>query len=341
MEKYISVIIPCYNAVSYLNRCVDSLLAQTIGYEHLELIFVNDASTDNTLDVLLGYEKKYEENIIVINCEKNGRQGAARNIGMKYAGCDYIAFLDADDFIHPEMYEKLYNKAVECNLDVAGCHSMKVMCGNDAKSPLKADGVYHDIYYMADSTETRRNLIENWNMDGIWANIYRKEIIFNYDIWFPEGVMYEDNYWSELLKFYINRVYVLDEVMHYYFVHQQSTTGSYNSKWHFDRLAVEELLLCEYKKRDIYNTYCEYIIRSFLERYYFNSLFIFFTRFGEVPIEVFRKMTATIRKRIPDYKRYIKENGVNEILAQLIEVDLTQEELNQIQSAYIEQFGLS
>lgn len=71
MEKFISVIVPCYNAVAYLNRCVDSLLAQTIGYEHLEMIFVNDASTDNTLDVLLGYEKKYEDNIKYIRKKIN------------------------------------------------------------------------------------------------------------------------------------------------------------------------------------------------------------------------------------------------------------------------------
>lgn len=337
MEKYISIIVPCYNAVSYLSRCVDSLLAQTIGYEHLEMIFVNDASTDNTLDVLLDYEKKYEDNIIVINCEKNGRQGAARNIGIRYASCDYIGFLDSDDFIHPAMYEKLYSKAIDRDIDVVGCRSMKVMCQDEAKGPVNGE---HDQYYIVNDQETRRKLIENWEMEGIWTNIYRKEIIFNHDIWFPEGVMYEDNYWYGLLKFYADSVYVMDEVMHYYFVHQMSTTGSYNSKWHFDRLTVEELLLKEYKERNLYNTYIEYINRSFLERYYFNSLFMFFTRFSEVPIDIFREMIEGIKKNIPNYKDYIHENGVNEVLAQFIEMDLTQEELNQIQKAYVEGFGL-
>ena len=337
MEKYISIIVPCYNAVAYLNRCVDSLLAQTIGYEHLEMIFINDASTDDTLDVLLGYEKKYEDNIIVINCEKNGRQGAARNIGIRYASCDYIAFLDADDFVHPNMYEKLYNKAIERDIDVVGCRSMKVMCEDEAKNPVNGG---NDQYYIVNDQEARRELAENWNMDGIWANIYRKEIIFNHDIWFPEGVMYEDNYWGGLLKFFVDSVYVMDEAMHYYFLHQLSTTGSYNSKWHFDRLIVEELLLKEYKDRNLYDTYTEYINRSFLERYYFNSLFMFFTRFSEVPIGIFRKMVEGIKNNIPNYKDYIHENGVNEILVQFIEMDLTQEELNQIQKAYVEGFGL-
>lgn len=337
MGKYISIIVPCYNAVTYLNRCVDSLLAQTIGYEHLEMIFINDASTDNTLDVLLDYEKKYEDNIIVINCEKNGKQGAAKNIGIRYASCDYIAFLDADDFVHSTMYENLYNKAIEQDFDVVGCHSMRVWCEDEAKDPVNGG---HDIYYVANDEETRMTLIMNWETDNHCTNIYRRQIILNYDIWFPEGVMYEDNYWVGLLKFCVNSVYVMDKVMHYYFVHQLSTTGSQNSIWHFEKLTVEELLFAEYKRRGIYEMYSEYINRKFLERYYFNALFIFFTRLNEVPIDVFMKMIEYIREHIPNYRDYIHENGVNEVLAQLIEMDLTQEELNQIKKAYIEQFDL-
>lgn len=337
MEKYISVIVPCYNVSSYLDRCINSLINQTIGYEHLEMIFVNDASTDNTLDVLLEYEKKYEDNIIVINCEKNGRQGTARNIGIRYASCEYIGFLDSDDFIHPAMYEELYNKAIEHDLDVVGCHSMKVMCEEDAKSPVNGG---NDQYYLINSEETRKNFIASWKPDGIWANIYRKEIIFNYDIWFPEGVVYEDNYWGGLLMFCVNRVYVIDKVLHYYYFNAASTTASRNSKQHFDRLTVEELLLAEYKKRGIYDTYSEYINRHFFHRYYISSLFIFFTKFDEVPIDIFRRMVRNVKKYIPNYKEYIYKNGVNEVFAQLIEMDdLTQVELNQIHKAFDEGFG--
>ena len=338
MEKYISVIVPCYNASAYLNRCVESLLAQTIGYEHLEMIFVNDASTDNTLDILLDYEKQYEDNMMVINCEKNGRQGTARNIGIQYSSCDYIAFLDSDDWIAPTMYEKLYNKAIELDLDSVGGLSVRA---KDEHNIEEATYLKEPQYFIIENEEMRNEFIRNWRSDGIWVNLYRKDVIVDNDILFPEGLMYEDNYFGELLKFYINKAYVVNEALHYYCLNPVSTSNAQEKIWHFDRLIIEDMLLEAYKERGLYDTYKEYINTNFLNRYYFNSLFIFFTRFGEVPIEVFRKMTATIRKTIPDYKRYIKENGVNEILAQLIEVDLTQEELNQIQSAYIEQFGLS
>ena len=81
----ISVIVPCYNVEKYVGRCIDSIINQSIGIDNIELILVNDASTDATLDVLSGYEQMYPESIMVINCEQNGKQGTARNIGMMYS----------------------------------------------------------------------------------------------------------------------------------------------------------------------------------------------------------------------------------------------------------------
>ena len=97
MQPLISVIIPCYNVSKYLDRCMDSLLKQTIGYNKLELIFINDASTDNTLDMLLGYEEKYPDTVLVINLEENKKQGFARNLALEYATGKYIGYVDSDD----------------------------------------------------------------------------------------------------------------------------------------------------------------------------------------------------------------------------------------------------
>ena len=78
MDKIISIIIPCYNVEQYLDRCFNSLKNQTLGFERMEFIFVNDASTDHTLKKLTELEAEYPENIIVINFEENRRQGTAR-----------------------------------------------------------------------------------------------------------------------------------------------------------------------------------------------------------------------------------------------------------------------
>lgn len=106
-EKYIiSAIIPCYNVEKYIDRCLSSVVQQSIGMEHMQIILVNDASTDNTLEKLLLWETRYSDNILVITYEQNIRQGGARNIGLNYATGDYIGFVDSDDWIEPDMYDR-------------------------------------------------------------------------------------------------------------------------------------------------------------------------------------------------------------------------------------------
>ena len=104
----LSIIIPCYNSELYLDRCIKSLLSQTLGSNHLEFIFVNDASTECTLPILHKSETMYPNLITVINSSTNLKQGGARNLGLQYASGDYVGFVDSDDWIEPDMYEQLY-----------------------------------------------------------------------------------------------------------------------------------------------------------------------------------------------------------------------------------------
>ena len=114
----ISVIIPCYNAAPYIHECLDSVLAQSVGLENLEIILIDDCSTDQTVSIIRSYEAKYPDNILLILSEKNGKQGYARNIGLKYATGDYVSFVDADDFIHPRMYEILLQLATKHKIKI-------------------------------------------------------------------------------------------------------------------------------------------------------------------------------------------------------------------------------
>ncbi|MGM0902873.1 MAG: glycosyltransferase family 2 protein [Bacillota bacterium] len=116
-QPYISVILPLYNVELYLHEAFESLLNQTIGFENLEIIMVNDCSTDRTIDILNGYAEKYS-NVKVITLEKNsGAPGTPRNVGIKEATGKYIIFLDPDDFIPVDAYEKLYKVAEEWESD--------------------------------------------------------------------------------------------------------------------------------------------------------------------------------------------------------------------------------
>ena len=129
----LSIIVPVYNmaAEGKLAYCLNSLVSQTI--KDYEIIAVDDASTDNSLEILKDFERRFPDRFHAICSEVNRHQGGAKNIGLKLAKGDWIGFIDSDDWITPDMYERLIRKAEETGADLVGCdyslvseHSMKV-----------------------------------------------------------------------------------------------------------------------------------------------------------------------------------------------------------------------
>ncbi len=116
-EIKVSIIVPIYNSEKNLDRCVNSILRQS--YKNLELILINDGSTDSSLDICNNF-RKLNENIIVID-QKNMGVSAARNIGLRYATGDLIQFVDSDDYIDSDMTESLVNCIRENNADLVIC----------------------------------------------------------------------------------------------------------------------------------------------------------------------------------------------------------------------------
>ena len=122
----ISVIVPVYNKEAYLRECVDSILSQ--DYQNMEVILVDDASTDNgaTRDLIVDYEQRFPDTIMAVFLEQNLRQGGARNVGVSYAGGEYLTFCDADDWILKETLEHCYRAAKEYNADVVEFNRINV-----------------------------------------------------------------------------------------------------------------------------------------------------------------------------------------------------------------------
>lgn len=114
----VSVCVPVYNSESYLRQCLDSIRNQTL--QDIEIICVDDGSTDNSLAILKEYED-LDNRIIVIAQDENKGVGAARNIAIRIARGQYMSFIDSDDFIEPEMYESLYKKAIIKKAEIAIC----------------------------------------------------------------------------------------------------------------------------------------------------------------------------------------------------------------------------
>lgn len=114
----VSVVVPIYNAQKYLEECIDSLIAQTI-FESLEVLLVDDGSTDSSPEICEEYSHKHE-NIKVLHQQNMGVSGA-RNTGIENANCKYVGFVDSDDYVYPEMYENLYELAQKTSADITVC----------------------------------------------------------------------------------------------------------------------------------------------------------------------------------------------------------------------------
>ena len=134
-EPLISVIVPIYNAETYLESCIDSILSQT--YSNLEIILIDDGSKDNSWDICLEYAKK--DNRIHAYTQPNGGPSVARNHGLDMAKGDYIAFVDSDDTIKDDMYEILLNNLVNHKADLSLCGMQKVY--SNGRTQMYYDGL--------------------------------------------------------------------------------------------------------------------------------------------------------------------------------------------------------
>lgn len=335
-EKKISIIIPCYNAEEYIERCIESLVNQSIGIEALECIFVDDASTDQTLSVLMNWEKKYPESIIVIPCQENHKQGAARNIGLSYATGDYIGFVDSDDYVSKEMYEKLYEKAERFQCDVTGCLLKRERADGSIAWEEESVG-YANRRVDVTSIDARKELLLHDLPGGIVSRIYRREIIFDQQLFFPEDIKYEDNYWNTFLKFLISSYFIINEPHYHYIVNEQSTVMQKDAMHHLDRLVIELMKVEECKKREWFSLYHDEIEFEFLRLYFINTIRIIFVRFAEMPYEIIFEMQNWVKELFPDYKKnpYLGHLPPLQLeILKIVEVPLTKEKIDILSEGY-------
>jgi len=181
-KAYVSVIIPVYKVEDYLEKCVDSVLNQTM--KELEIILVDDGSPDDCGKICDAYSEK-DSRVRVIHQENRGLS-AARNAGIDFATCEYVGFVDSDDWIEPDMYEFLYRNITVNNADIATCG----ICGR-----TKTDGASekNSGCKLVTVDEAMPFILRPSEVDiTAWNKLYRKSLFSK--LRFPEGKVYEDVY---------------------------------------------------------------------------------------------------------------------------------------------------
>lgn len=330
----ISVIIPCYNVEKYLNRCLDSIVQQTFGVDNLEIICIDDASTDHTWEILLDWEKRYPDSIVALQCPVNGRQGTARNIGLEYASAPWISYIDSDDWIEPDYFEKLYKNAEASECEVVMCRNKRDSSDALTYFAEKRTGKENQLLII-DTVEKRKTFMHYAMMEySAWGKLIRREVLTEHDIFFPENLAYEDVFWGVLMHLYVKSVYIIEERLYHYYVNQNSTVLQKDSFYHIDMLTVQLQLWDELGARGMFGEYYEELEYEFLISCYLSFLKLIALRFEKPPYSYYQILKTCVLERVPDYKqnKYVNSPDCPQILTvmlQSLEMQLNKAEFEQ------------
>lgn len=252
----VSVIVPIYNVEKYLEKCINSLLSQTL--EDIQIILVNDGSKDNSGNIAREYEKNNKNRIIYVEKE-NGGLSDARNYGLKYATGDFIAFLDSDDYIEKNAYEEMYNKAIEENADYVECDFIW-----EFPNKIRVDKQY-----------PYKNKKEMFSFVRVvaWNKLIKRQLITDNNLEFPKGLRYEDVEFTYKLIPFVNKFAYVDKPFIHY-VQREGSIANVQNERTAEIFTVLDNVIEFYKKNNIYEeyrdeleyNYARYLLCSSLKR---------------------------------------------------------------------------
>ncbi len=296
----LSVIVPVYNMASdaRLSYCMNSLLHQTIP--DYEIIAVDDASTDESAAILRDLEVHHSDVLHVICCKENHRQGGAKNRGLEAARGEWIAFIDADDWVVPDYFERLLQKAEETGADcvgtdycIVGEHTMAPGTVVPNSSPEQT-GILDD--------QKRRLLI--LDSGSLCVKIYRREIVVDCPSRFPEDIFYEDNAIANTWILRMKHYEYVPGPLYYYYQHEDSTVHTVTAKRLEDRLTAGRIMLQEAKRYGFLEQYRPELEYSFTVLFYKNTLFSAMQEMREKGVYRFvSSLAAQMKETFPDFEK--------------------------------------
>ena len=235
----ISVIVPVYNVYDYLDKCLKSLVNQTL--KDIEILIVNDGSTDKSQEIIDKYSKKYK-NIKAFKKPNSGLSDT-RNYALGHVTGEYITFVDSDDYVEPDMYMKMYEKAKSGNYDIVACDINYVYKDHEEKI----------------LTDPKKDVINNKDLfinlyPTVCTKIFKKELFLESQLQFKSGVWYEDVEFMYRLLPYVNSFGVIHEAFYNYVQREKSITATVSPKI-YDYIKNSNGLVEYYKKNNFYDKY--------------------------------------------------------------------------------------
>ena len=235
----VSVIVPVYNVYDYLDKCLNSLVNQNL--KEIEIIIINDGSTDKSQDIIDKYSKKYPN--IKTFTKKNGGLSDTRNFGIERAVGEYITFVDSDDYVDKDMYLEMYEKAKLGDFDIVT---------SDINYVYKDREVYIKTDPKTDTENTLELFINFY--PTVCTKIFKKELFINYNLRFKKGVWYEDVELMYRMIPYIKKIGVIHKAYYQYIQREESITSTVSPKI-YDYINNFNGLVEYYKENNLFSKY--------------------------------------------------------------------------------------
>jgi len=235
MDKGVTIIIPCYNVEDKIKRCIDSIKNQT--FTEYRVLLIDDGSTDKTAEMILTEIK--DNNKFTYIYKNNGGQASARNLGLAKAKTEWVTFIDSDDYVKNEYLEKLM--ANIDNNDLVAC---------------AFERIYENKKTLNTVTEEELSLSK---YPAVWGKLFKKSKIIENNIYFPEGLWYEDLEFFTKYMITVKEFTVINQPLYYYIQNNNSTMHTYSNKI-FDIYIIKDNLqkFCNNRVKD--NADIEYIL---------------------------------------------------------------------------------
>ena len=302
--KKVSVIIPCFNATKWLPKCFMSLVQQSIGIAQLELIFVDYASTDNgaTWQMLQEFERAFPESILILQLEENMRQGGARNIALQYATGEYIAFVDADDFVAENFLEEAYRYAKNENADLV---QFEYEFYTDRLGAVPSGRtITPEIIEIHSHEERARLLMAEKGTYGCWNKLYRHALLKEANVAYAEHVIYEEPLFVYPLLFYAKKIVITNDIFYYY---RQNDAGTMRNDMKQEETlrmhATVQLAVWNFMKQTpFFAEYYEEIKLYFLHTYLYETLYFAKLRGFTVSFSFYQELEKTVIAEVTDYE---------------------------------------
>ena len=294
----VSLIVPIYNSQNYLEKCIKSLISQTL--KDIQIILINDGSTDNSEKII----KSFDDERIVYISKNNEGIGKTRNLGIDKATGEFLAFVDSDDYLNEHFCEYMYQKAVNDDCDLVVCDFFE-----DRNTLV---GIKFKDFKDTNLRETPE-LINNINL-GPCNKLYKKSLFDDKSNRFEENLKYEDAPFVVKMLLSANRIGKVNDYLTYYVIHSNSET-TIRDKRMYDILEITDIIVNDLKKVDYPNDSLVSLAVMILTDYTIQQRYIsdvkyrhdFINRAFKYLNNLDRKWRrCSYLKRFPSLKRYVK-----------------------------------